>query len=151
MTIENVEWMVIQSLRWRSNLWRTVTRILEWRLGKNKVVRCTEFWQVVQRHLWRTTRVVCRLACISDRSVASSSVHSSYFFAFRRNYVVRASPSPLSEICSFNSCITKSHLLTLVLSKWFTPFNLFLFSPFILPFFGKNLRFLHLSPLFQPR
>ena len=140
------------------NLQRTVTRIIGWWLGRNEVVRCTEFWQAVQRHLWRTTCVVCRLACISDRSVASSSVHSSYknqhpsshFFAFRRNYVVRASLSPLLEIRLFNSCITKSHLLTLFLGKWFNPFNLFLFSAFILPFLGKNLRFLHLSPFFNP-
>ena len=140
------------------NLQRTVTRIIGWRLGKNEVVRCTEFWQAVQRHLWCTTRVFFRLACILDRSVASSSVHSFYknqhpsphFFAFCRKYVVRASPSSLSEIRSFNSCITKSHPLTLFLGKWFNPFNFFLFSAFTLPFFGKNLRFLHLSPFFNP-
>ena len=129
-----------------------------WRLGKDDVVRCTEFWHAVQRHLWRMTRVTCWLACISDQSIASSSVHpfyknqhpSSHFFVFRRKYVVKASPSSLSEIHSFNSCITRSHPLTLFLGKWFNPFNLFLFSAFILPFFGKNLRFLHPSPFFNP-
>ena len=140
------------------NLQRTVTRIIGWRFGKDKVVMGTEFWQTVQRHLWRMTRVICRLACISDRSVASSSVHSfyknqhtaSHFFAFHRKYIVRASPSPLSEIHPFNSIITKSHPFTFFLGKWFHPFNLFLFSAFILPFFGKNLRFLHPSPFFNP-
>ena len=139
------------------NLQRMVTRIIGWRLRKNEVVRCTEFWQAVQRHLWRTTRVVCRLACISDRSVASSSMHSFYknqhpsphFFTFRRKYVVRANPLSLSEIRPFNSCFTKSHSLTLFLGKWFNLFNLFVFLAFILPFFGKNLRFLHSSPFFN--
>ena len=129
-----------------------------WRLGKNEVVRCTEFWQAVQRHLWHTTRVVCRLACISDWSVTSSSVHpfyknqhpSSHFFAFRRKHIVRASLSSLSEIHPFNSCITQSHPLTLFLGKWFNLFNLFLFSAFILPLSGKNLCFLHPSPFFNP-
>ena len=60
------------------NLQRMVTRIIGWQLKKNEVVRCIEFWQAVQRYLRRTTRVVCRLACISDRSVASSSVHPFY-------------------------------------------------------------------------
>ena len=150
--------------RWWHNQWgdgwnlqRTVTRIIGWRLRKNEVVRCTEFWQVVQRHLWRTTHVICRLACISNRSVASSSVPfyknqhpSSHFFAFRKKYVVRASPSSLSEIHPFNSCITRSHPLTLFLNEWFNPFNLSLFSAFILQFFGKSLRFLRLSPFFNP-
>ena len=140
------------------NLQRMVMRIIGWRLGKIEVVRCTEFWQAIQRHLWRTTRVVSWLACISDRSVASSSVHlfyknqhpSFHFFAFRRKYIVKASPSSLSEICPFNSCITQSHPLTLFLGKWFNLFNLFIFSAFISPFFGKNLCFLHPSPFFQP-
>ena len=152
------------SRRWHNqwgdswNLQRTVTRFMGWRLWKNEVVRCTEFWQTVQRHLWHTTHVVSRLACISNQSVALSSMHlfyknqhpSSHFFAFRRKHIVRASPSSLSEIHPFNSCITQSHPLTLFLGKWFNPFNLSLFSAFILPFFGKNLCFLHLSPFFQP-
>ena len=74
------------------NLQRTVTKILGWRFEEYEAVRGIEFWQAVQRHLWRTTRVIRRLACISDRSIASSSVHSiyknqhpsSYFLAFRR-------------------------------------------------------------------
>ena len=127
-----------------------------WRLGKSEVVRFTEFWQAVQRHLWRTTRVVSWLACISDRSVTLSSVHlfyknqhpSSHSFTFRKKHIVRASPSSLSEICPFNSCITQSHPLTLFLSKWFNPFNLFPFFNFHSPpFFSKNLCFLHPSVL----
>ena len=145
--------MTVVSAEW------TMSRIIGWRFGKNEVVRGTEFWQAVQRHLWRTTRVVCRFACISYWSIALSSVHSfyknqhpsSHFFAFRRKYIVRASPSPMSEIRPFNSFIAKSHPLTLFLGKWFNPFNLFLFLAFILPFFGKNLRFLHQSPFFQTR
>ena len=140
------------------NLQRTVTRFMGWRLGKNEVVRCIEFWQVVQRHLCHTTRVISWLTCTSDRSVATSSVHlfyknqhpSSHFFALRKKHIVRASSSYLSEIRPFNSCITQSHPLTLFLGKWFNPFNLFLFSAFILQFFCKNLWFLHPSPFFQP-
>ena len=157
MTVENNGWWHNQrGDGW--NLQRPVTRIIGWQLGKNEVVKCTEFWQAVQRYLWRTTRVVCQLACISDRSVASSSVHplyinqhpSSHFFAFRRKYIVRANPSSLSEIHPFTSCITRSHLLILFLGKWFNPFSLFLSLAFILQFFGKSLRFLHPSPFFNP-
>ena len=83
------------------NLQRTVTRILGWRFGEYEAVRGTEFWQAVQRHLWRMSCVVRRLACILDWSVASSFVHSiyknqhpsSHFLAFCRKYIVRASPS----------------------------------------------------------
>ena len=129
-----------------------------WRLGKSEVVRFTEFWQAVQRHLWRTTRVVSWLACISDRSVTSSSVHlfyknqhpSSHSFTFHRKHIVRASPSSLSKIRPFNSCITQSHPLTLFLGKWFNPFNLFIFSAFILPLFGKNLSFALVTLFFNP-
>ena len=77
-----------------------------WRFRKNEVVKCTELWQTAQKHLWHMTCVVSQLACISDQSVASSSVHlsyknhhpSSHFFAFCRKHIVRASPSSLSEI-----------------------------------------------------
>ena len=129
-----------------------------WRFRKNEVVKCTELWQTAQKHLWHMTCVVSQLACISDRSVASSSVHlsyknhhpSSHFFAFCRKHIVRASPSSLSEIRSFNSCIIQSHPLTLFFGKWFNPFNLFLFSAFILPFLAKIYGFLHSSPFFNP-
>ena len=36
------------------------------------------FWQAVWKPLWGMTRVALRLGFISDRSVASSSVHLSY-------------------------------------------------------------------------
>ena len=55
------------------------------------IVRCTNVWQTIQKHLWRTTLVVLWLVFISDRNVASSSVHFSY----------RNQPSPL--ISSFSS------------------------------------------------
>ena len=87
------------------NLQWTMTWNLGWRFGEYEPVRGTEFWQAVQRHLWLTTRVVRRLVCISDRSVASSSVHSIYknqnpsfhFLAFHRKYIVRASLSPIRD------------------------------------------------------
>ena len=104
------------------------------------------------------TCVVSRLACILDRSVASSSMHlsyknhhpSSHSFAFCRKHSVRASPSSLSEIHPFNSCIIQSHPLTLFLDKWFNLFTLFLFSAFILPFLAKIYGFLHPLPFFNP-
>ena len=125
MTVE------IKSRRWQGlwddgwNVKHTVTRFMGWQFGKNEVVRCTEFWQAAQKHLWCMTRVVFRLIFISNRSIASSSVHfsyknphpSSHFSIFRRKHIVRASPSSLSEIHPFNSCIIRSHPLTLFLGK----------------------------------
>ena len=107
------------------NVKQTVTRLMGWRFGKNEVIKCIGFWQAAQKHLWRTTRVVFRLVFISDRSVASSSVHFSYknhhpfshFSTFRRKHIVRASLSSLLEIRPFNSCIIRSHPLTLFLDK----------------------------------
>ena len=154
----------ISSGRWHNqwddgwNVQRTMTRFMGWRLEKSEVVRCTEFWQVAQRHLWHTTRVVYRFACISNRSIASSSMHlfyknqhpSSHSFAFRKKHIVRASPSSLSEIRPFNPCITQSHPLTLFLSKWFNPFNFFPFFSFHSPLFYQKFMFFALVTLFQP-
>ena len=110
------------------------------------------------RSIYGARHVSSQLACILDWSVASSFVHlsykihhpSSHSFAFCRKHSVRASPSSLSEIRPFNSCIIQSHPLTLFLGKWFNPFNLFLFSAFILPFLAKIYGFLHPSPFFNP-
>ena len=158
----------ISSGRWHNqwddgwNVQRTMTRFMGWQFGKNKVVGCTEFWQANQKHLWCTTRVVSRLACISDWNVASSSVHlsyknhhpSSHSITFRK-HIVRASPSSLSETRLFNSCITQSHPLTPFLGNWFNPFNLFFFffsffsfNPSL--FLAKFYVFLHPSPFFNP-
>ena len=41
----------------------------------------------------------------------------SHFSTFRRKHIVKASPSSLSEICPFNSCIIQSHPFTLFLGK----------------------------------
>ena len=116
--------------RWWQGLWddgwnvkQTITRFMGWRFRKNEVVRCTEFWQAAQKHLWCMTHVIFRLVFISDRSVVSSSVHfsyknhhpSSHFSTFRRKHIVRASPSSLLEIRLFNSCIIRSHPLILSL------------------------------------
>ena len=151
--------------RWWHNQWddgwnlqRTMTRFMGWRLEKSEVVRCTEFWQAAQRHLWRTTRVVYRFACISDRSVASSSMHlfyknqhpSSHPLLFAKNTLservrhlcqrsVRSTLASLNLICSLFSSVNDTIRLVC-----------FLFSAFILPFFIKNLCFLHPSPFFNP-
>ena len=65
------------------------------------------------RHLWRMTRVALSLDIISDRSVASSSVHFLYkyhtllfsflYFSLKDN--VRALPSSLLETTQFSCCI----------------------------------------------
>ena len=43
-------------------------------VGKAEVIRYTNVWQVVRKHLWRMTHVVFWLVFISDRSVVSSFV-----------------------------------------------------------------------------
>ena len=83
----------------------TVTIIMSWRHewqeddDNNKeltvkdaaVVRCMNVWQTVQKHLWRSKRIILWLVSLSDRNVASSSLHFSY----------KNQPSPL--ISSFSS------------------------------------------------
>ena len=125
MTVEikSRQWQGLWNDSW--NVKQTVTRFMGWRFRKNEVVRCTEFWQAAQKHLWCMTRVIFQLVFISDRSVASSSVHffyknhhpSSHFSTFHGKHIVRASPSSLLEIRLFNSCIIRSHPLTLFLDK----------------------------------
>ena len=66
-------------------------------------------WQVIWKPLWRMTRVVFWLVFISDRSVASSSMHFPYkyqrlpfsFLHFQLKHIVRAQPSSLSETTPF--------------------------------------------------
>ena len=135
------------------NLQRTVTRILGWWFGEYEAVRGIEFWQAVQRHLWRTTRVIRRLACISDRRVASSSVHSIYknqhpssdFLAFHRKYIVRASLSPVRDpsVQLSSQNLIRSLFSSVSDSIRSICFYFSFYSPF-----GKNLSFLHPSPLF---
>ena len=89
------------------------------------VIRCTNIWQVVRKHLWRMTHVVFLLVFISDRSVTSFSMHFSYknhplllsFPYFSQKHIVKSRPSYLSEIYPFNSCILRSHPFTLWLGK----------------------------------
>ena len=65
-------------------------------------VRSVEVWQAAEAFK-AMTRVTRRLVRISDRSAASTSVHSIYknqhlsfiSLTLRRNYIVRASPSPV--------------------------------------------------------
>ena len=155
----------ISSGRWHNqwddgwNVQRTMTRFMGWRLEKSEVVRCTEFWQVAQRHLFCTTRVVSRLACISDRSVASSSVHLFYKnqtlplipLLFAKNTLservrhlcqssVRSTPASLNLIRSLFSSVSDS-ICSIC----------FLFSAFILPFFRKNLCFFSTHHPFSTR
>ena len=87
----------------------TVTRLMvqmaRLTVKNTDVVKCTNIWQVVRKHLWRMTRVVLWLVFISDRSVASSSMHFSYkyqsllfsFLHFQLKHIVRAQPSSLSD------------------------------------------------------
>ena len=64
-------------------------------------------------------------------------------FAFRRNYIVRASPSPVRAY-PFNSFRINFSPLTLFLGKWFHPFTLFYFQ-----FLWQKLKFLvSVSPFY---
>ena len=108
-----------------SNAWVDGDKVNGLMVENADVVRCTNIWQVVRKHLWCMTRVVFWLVFISDWSVTSSSVHFSYknhslllsFLYFPQKHIVRAHLSYLSEICLFNSCILRSYPFTLWLGK----------------------------------
>ena len=61
-----------------SNHWVDDDKVNGLTVENADVVRCTNIWQVVRKHLWCMTCVIFWLVFISDRSVASSSVHFSY-------------------------------------------------------------------------
>ena len=138
-----------------------MTRILGWRFVEYEVVRGIEFWQAIQRHLWRSTHVVRRLAYILDRSVASSSVHSiyksqhppSHFLTFRWKYIVRASPSTVRD-SSVNcqrfvrSTSTAQNLIGSLFSSVSDSIHSICFYFNFYSSSGKNLSFLHPSPHF---
>ena len=114
------------------------------------VVRCTNIWQVVRKHLWCMTRVVLWLVFISDRSVASSSMHFSYknhslllsFLYFSQKHIVRACSSYLSEIC--RSIPTS---LVLIRSLFGSVSNFFPFLPLFFSLFYLSFSFW--NPLFS--
>ena len=69
-------------------------------------------------------KVLFRLPCTPP---IKTSIPLLISFAFRRNYIVRASPSPVRAYL-FNSFKINSSPLTLFLSKWFHPFSLSYFQ-----------------------
>ena len=149
----NAKQTVTRFIGWRSKCHADGDKVYGMMVQKEWGRQCTEFWQAAQKHLWRTTHVVSRLVYISDRSIASSSVHfsykihhpSSHFSAFRKKHIVRASSSSLLEIRSFNSCIIQSHPLIFSLVSNFIRSICFFFQ---LSFFllAKIYDFLCLSP-----
>ena len=109
--------MTIQSSDDDSKFWGWRIKGL-WVDGFNAdAVNRTLPWQVVQKQLWRMTRVILWLGFSSDWRVASSSVHFLYiyhtppfsFLHFQLKHTVRALPSSLSESDLFSSCICHRH------------------------------------------
>ena len=103
------------------------------------VINCANIWHVVRKPLWRMTRVVLRLDFISDRSVASSSVHFLYkyqglpfsFLHFQLKHIVRVQPPSLSETTPFNLLhLSLTHILHSIATSVIdthTSFNCYIF------------------------
>ena len=149
MTTVNTEWTVSQSTRWR---WRGSLDDGLWSMRPSRVQRSDK----LQRHLRRTTCVARRLACISDRSAASSSVHSIYknqhrslhFLCFSQKIHCQSE----SVTCQRSVCSTPpSQNLICSLFSWVSDSIrsiCFYFSFY--SSFGKDLSFFHpSSPFFQ--
>ena len=127
-----------------------VTRTLGGRFTEHDAVRSIEVWQAAEAFKVMT-RVARRVVRILDRSAASSSVHSIHknqhlpFISstLRRNYVVRASPSPVRAY-PFTSSSNNFYPLTPFLGKWFLSVHFDILSVFILDMV-KALNFLHPS------
>ena len=108
-----------------------------------------------QRHLRRMTRVAHRLACISDRSAASSSVHSiyknqspsSHFLSFSRKIHCQ------SESVTCQRFVRSTHLPPTLIRSLFSSVSdsirSIYFSFSFYSTYGKNLSFLHPSPIFH--
>ena len=108
----------------------------------------------LQRHLRRTTCVTRRMARISDRSAASSSVHSIYknqhsslhFLCFSQKLHCQ------SESVTCQSFIRSTHLAPTLIRSVFSSVSdsirsiYYTFSFYTS--YGKNLNFLHPSPPF---
>ena len=78
-----LKWLGWRWLGWRFKVYGLMAQMtgltmIRLTVKNADVVKCTNIWQVVWKHLWCMTRVVLWLVFISDRSVASSSVHFSY-------------------------------------------------------------------------
>ena len=136
MGVVKTGWLVTESKWWRSELKSRRSNQYRWRsklggrLTENDAVRSVEVWQAAEAFK-AMTRVTRRLVRILDRSAASSSVHSIYknqhlsfiSFTLRRNYIVRASLSPV-RAHPFTSFNNDSYPLTPFLGKWSYPFTL---------------------------
>ena len=84
---------------------------------------------------WLVSRIEVPLRLPCTPSI-KTSIPLLISFAFRRNYIVRASPSPVRAY-PFNSFRINSNPFTLFLGKWFHPFSLFYFQ-----FLWQKLKFL---------
>ena len=125
-----------------------------WRFGKTEVVRYKKFWQVAQKHLWRMTRVVFQLVFISDRSVASSSVHFSYKNHSLSLISLLFAENTLSErvrhLCQRSVCSTPASFdlirsLFSLVSNFFHSLCFFFFH-LSFSFFKKNLYMAFYAP-----
>ena len=147
MTTVNTKWTVSQSTRWR---WRGSLDDGLWSMRPSRVQRSDK----LQRHLRRTTCVARRLACISDRSAASSSVHSIYKNQHRSLHFLCFSQKLhcQSKSVTCQRFVRSTHLPPTLIYLLFSSvsdsirsiyFSFSFYSPY-----GKNLSFLHPSPLF---
>ena len=108
----------------------------------------------LQRHLRRTTCVTHRMAHISDRSAASSSVHSIYknrhpslnFLCFSQKLHCQ------TESVTCQSFICSTHLAPTLIRSLFSSVSDSIHSIYytfsFYTSYGKNLNFLHPSPPF---
>ena len=119
-------WRVVYGA-WRRQVYRSLTRC--------RGIKGTWHMSLVE---WLVSRieVPLRLPCIPP---IKTSIPLFISFAFRRNYIVRASPSPVRAY-PFTSFSTNSHPLTLFLDKWFHLFTLKYFQ--LLYFIWQKLKFL---------
>ena len=154
MTIVSIEWTVTQSIQWRSKLyswrWRGPLDDGLWSMRTSGLQKSDK----LQRYLRCTTRVTRRMACISDRSAASSSMHSIYknqhpslhFLCFLQKLHCQRRVRHLSER------VRSTHLAPTLIRSLFSSVNdsirsiYYTFS--VYSSYGKNLSFLHPSPPF---
>ena len=109
---------------WRRQIYRSLTSC--------RGIKGTRHVSLVE---WLIPRIEVPLRLPCTPSI-KTSIPLLISFAFRRNYIVRASPSPVRAY-PFNSFRINSNPLTLFLGKWFHPFSLFYFH-----FLWKKLKFL---------
>ena len=107
-------WMVVYGV-WCRQVYRSLTSC-----------RGIKGAQHVSLDEWLVSRIKVLLHLPCTPSI-KTSIPLFISFAFRRNYIVRASPSPVRAY-PFNSFSVNSHPLTLFLGKWFHPFSLLYFQ-----------------------